>query len=87
MDVTSQKSLTVKQNSSPARRAVPQKSPRPSAEGIAEVFPSELPTPPSEVVAAVFQEVPSFEVEESPPSTKGYIIGFSDGEDDENSDS
>ena len=86
MDVTSQPSFAVKQNSSPARRAIPQKSPKPSVEVIAEVFPSELPTPPSEVVAAIFQEEPSFEVEESPPRTKGDITGFSDGEDDEHSD-
>ena len=55
-------------------------------EVIAKVFPSELPTPPSEVVASVFQEEPLFEVEESPPRTKGDIIGFIYGEDDEHSD-
>ena len=62
MNVTSQPSFAAKQNSSPARRAIPQKSPKPSAEVLAEVYPSELPTPPSEVVAAVFQDEPSFEV-------------------------
>ena len=44
----------MKQNSSPTRREIPQnayafpthKPSRPSAEVIAEVFPSELPTPP-----------------------------------------
>ena len=37
-------------------------------------------------MAAVFQEEPSSEVEESHPRTKGDSIGFSDGEDDEYSD-
>ena len=72
MDVTSQPSFAVKQNSSPAIQR--------ATEVIAKVFPSELPTSPSEVVASVFQEEPLFEVGESPPRTKGDIIGFSDGE-------
>ena len=54
MDIPSQPSFAVKQNSTPARRAIPQKSPKPSAEVIAEVFPSELPNPPSEIVAALY---------------------------------
>ena len=87
MDVTSPPAFAVKQNSSPAiLRAIPQKLSKPSAEVRSEVFPSELTTPTSEVVAAVFQEEPSFEVQESSPKTKGDIVGYSDGEDDEHSD-
>ena len=42
--------------------------------------------PPSEVVAALCQEEPSFEIE-SPPRTKGDIIGYSeDSESDESID-
>ena len=67
MDVTLLSSFAVKQNSSPAWQAIPKQP----VEGIAEVFPSELPT------------APSFEVEESPERTKGDIIGFSQGDEDD----
>ena len=63
--------------------------PQPKAsppEVVADTFQEKvLPTPPSEVVAGVFQEEPSSEIE-SPPRTKSDIIGYSDGEDDEHSD-
>ena len=42
-----------------------------------------IPTPSQEVVVAVFQEEPALEVEEqdeSPPRTRGDIIGYSDSD-------
>ena len=56
-------------------------------EVVADIFQEKvLPTPLSEVVAALFQEEPASEIE-SPPRTKGDIIGYSeDSESDESID-
>ena len=70
VDVASQTSLptiAVKQNSSSARRVIPQQTPKPSAEVIAEVFPSvpikNYQQPPPHVVDKVF-----------PQAVKTYIL-------------
>ena len=68
--------LVNQQNSSPARRAIPQKSPKSSTEVIAEVFPSELPTPPSKVVAALFQAEPAIPQKSPKPSTLVIVEVF-----------
>ena len=84
MDVTSLPSFAVNQNSSPAiLRAIPQNtytfpskksilSPKPSAEVIAEVFPEK------ELVFVIFTQAV-----DSKPRTKEDIIGFSDGDEDD----
>ena len=55
----------------PSRKSI--EPPKPSVEVTAEVteLPPPLPPSPPQIAAAVFQEEPSFKVEESPPRTKG----------------
>ena len=68
--------------------------PSPPREVVADLFKEKLPTPPLEVVAAVFPSTKIVDYsdsddEESPPGTRGDIVGYSDdkqGDDEQSAD-